>query len=115
MMFDCDHLCEVCLSGQKVANISLMINKDLREEEYLKTVVLCVDCHRMKTNIFGKSKEVKPLVSEEELKHIQNCIQKCKCCKNKKRVVFFVAPCKMTPGLSRKYNQCNACRQKDQA
>jgi recombinational DNA repair protein RecR len=29
-----------------------------------------------------------------------------------KKIVFFVEPCKMT-GQLRKYNLCNACRQRD--
>jgi hypothetical protein len=110
MMFDCDHTSEVCMSGQKVGCVSEMHNMGMLEEELKKTVLRCADCHKVKTNFFGEGKQIKPLVSEDELKGIQEC----KGCENKKRVVFFVSPCKMMTGQLRKYKRCNACRQKCQ-
>jgi hypothetical protein len=96
-----------CANGQKVASISNMSNKDLREEEITKTVVRCVDCHRVKTNVFGENSQMKPLVSEKELKRVKKCTQ----CNKKQKVALFVEPCEMT-GEYRKYLTCNACRQK---
>jgi hypothetical protein len=84
VFWEVDHLSEVRLAQQKVANVSRMEAR-LREEEYPKTVVRCVDCHRVKTNIFGESKSIKQLVSEEELKRIQNRIQTCGGCKKEKK------------------------------
>jgi hypothetical protein len=74
VMFECDHQSEVRAKGQKVANISNMTNKDLREVEITKTVVRCVDCHRVKTNVFGEHSKIKPLVSEKTSRDSKNAV-----------------------------------------
>jgi hypothetical protein len=108
MMFDCDHLSDVRLSGQKLGAISDITSQVQWKEELKKTELRCADCHRVKTNAFGESKQVKPLISKEELKGLQDC----KRCLVTKKLALFVAPCETT-GQLRKYDTCNPCLKKD--
>jgi hypothetical protein len=110
LVFDCDHLSKVRLAGQKKANISSMSNKALREEEYPKTELRCMDCHRFKTYFRRENMKAKPVLSKAEAKE-SALMKECQKCWKKKKILRFVTHCNITGDL-RKYDTCNACRKK---